>query len=94
MDTTASLPQFEEIPSYVPVREWEDEWIEPPQEENPQEQEEEAPEEQEQPMGEAPQEEQAPAAEEPEQAPKEEEEPFYCRAAKIRKLGEPGGVPG
>ena len=45
-------------------------------------------------MGEAPQEEHAPAAEEQEQAPEEEEEPFYRRAAKIRMLGEPGGVPG
>ena len=39
-------------------------------------------------MEEAPQEEQAPVAEE------EEEEPFYRRVAKTRKLGEPGGVPG
>ena len=95
MDTADSLPQFEEIPSYEAARDWEDEWIEPPQEENPQGQEEEAPEEQEQPMDEAPQDEQAPAAEEQEQAPaEEEEEPFYRRVAKTRKLGEPGGVPG
>ena len=78
MDTADSLPQFEEIPSYVPSRDWEDEWIEPPQEENPQEQEEEAPEGQEQPMGEAPQEEQAPAD--------EEEEPFYRRAVSYTHL--------
>ena len=45
-------------------------------------------------MGEAPQEEQAPKEEEQEQAPEEEEEPFYHKAAKIRKLGEPGGVSG